>query len=136
MRFMDLPVWPLRSWSHKCTQNEIQSLSKTNRQINILFHLFCIVGILHFILCVSENVFDWDIYLRKQKAVAAPKECFLQVSEVFLLFELHDIHATYYWVFMPPLFKEWWRGLKCYPCPCVRACVCASVRFQNLVSAQ
>ena len=23
---MDLPVWPLRSWSHKCTQNEIQSL--------------------------------------------------------------------------------------------------------------
>ena len=26
-RFMgNLPVWPLRSWSHKCTQNEIQSL--------------------------------------------------------------------------------------------------------------
>ena len=23
---MDLPVWPLRSWSNKCTQNEIQSL--------------------------------------------------------------------------------------------------------------
>jgi len=27
-RFMDLPVWPLRSWSHKWTQNEIQSLNK------------------------------------------------------------------------------------------------------------
>ena len=27
-RFMDLPVWPLRSWSNKCTQNEIQSLNK------------------------------------------------------------------------------------------------------------
>jgi len=26
--FMDLPVWPLRSWSHKCAQNEIQSLIK------------------------------------------------------------------------------------------------------------
>jgi len=26
-RFMDLPVWPLRSWSNKCTQNEIQSLN-------------------------------------------------------------------------------------------------------------
>jgi len=25
-RFMDLPVWQLRSWSNKCTQNEIQSL--------------------------------------------------------------------------------------------------------------
>ena len=23
-------------------------------------------------------------------------------------------------VFMPPPFKEWWRGIKCYPCPCVR----------------
>ena len=29
-RFMDLPVWPLRSWSNKCTQNEIQSLSTPN----------------------------------------------------------------------------------------------------------
>jgi len=27
---MDLPVWPLRSWSNKCTQNEIQSLNKYN----------------------------------------------------------------------------------------------------------
>jgi len=43
-------------------------------------------------LCVSENAFDWDTYLRKHKAVAAPKECFLQVCKVlFLLFELHDI---------------------------------------------
>jgi len=30
--------------------------------------------------------------------------------------------------FMPPPFEEWWRGIKCYPCPCVRACVRASVR--------
>jgi len=30
-------------------------------------------------------------------------------------------------VFMPPPFEEWWRGIKCYPCPCVRSCVCASV---------
>ena len=22
--------------------------------------------------------------------------------------------------FMPPPFEEWWRGIKCYPCPCVR----------------
>jgi len=23
--------------------------------------------------------------------------------------------------FMPPPFEEWWRGIKCYRCPCVRA---------------
>ena len=35
-------------------------------------------------------------------------------------------------IFMPPPFEEWWRGIKCYPCPCVRAfvrvSVCPSVR--------
>ena len=31
-------------------------------------------------------------------------------------------------IFMPPPFEEWWRGIKCYPCPCVRAFVRASVR--------
>jgi len=29
---------------------------------------------------------------------------------------------------MPPPFEEWWRGIKCYPCPCVRASVRACVR--------
>ena len=27
---MDLPDWPLRSLSHKCTQNEVQSLNITS----------------------------------------------------------------------------------------------------------
>jgi len=32
-------------------------------------------------------------------------------------------------IFMPPPFEEWWRGIKCYPCPCVRVpCVRPSVR--------
>ena len=31
-------------------------------------------------------------------------------------------------IFMPLPFEEWWRGIKCYPCP--------SDRYQNLVSAQ
>ena len=35
-------------------------------------------------------------------------------------------------VFMPPPFKEWRRGINCYPCPCVhssvRACVSPYVR--------
>jgi len=35
-------------------------------------------------------------------------------------------------LFMPPPFEEWWRGIKCYPCLCVRL----SVHYQNLVSAQ
>ena len=30
-------------------------------------------------------------------------------------------------VFMPPPFEEWWRGIKCYPCPCVRSSVRPSV---------
>jgi len=33
-RFMDLSVWPLRSWSHKCTQNEIQSLILKKTHLN------------------------------------------------------------------------------------------------------
>jgi len=28
---------------------------------------------------------------------------------------------------MPPPFEEWWRGINCYPCPCVRASVRPSV---------
>jgi len=24
---------------------------------------------------------------------------------------------------MPPPFEEWWRGIKCYPCLCVRSSV-------------
>ena len=31
-------------------------------------------------------------------------------------------------VFMPPPFEEWWRGIKCYPCPFVRSSVRQSVR--------
>ena len=31
-------------------------------------------------------------------------------------------------IFMPPPFEEWWRGIKCYPCPCVSSCVRSSVR--------
>ena len=30
---------------------------------------------------------------------------------------------------MPPPFEEWWRGIKCYPCPCVRVCVRLCVRL-------
>jgi len=30
-------------------------------------------------------------------------------------------------IFMPPPFEEWWRGIKCYPCPCIRSCVRPSV---------
>jgi len=29
-------------------------------------------------------------------------------------------------IFMSTPFKEWLRGIKCYPCPSVRACVHAS----------
>jgi len=28
-----------------------------------------------------------------------------------------------YDLFMPPTFEEWWWGIKCYPCPCVRPSV-------------
>jgi len=31
------------------------------------------------------------------------------------------------YIFMPAPFKEWWRGIKCYPCPFVRPCVRPSV---------
>ena len=32
-------------------------------------------------------------------------------------------------LFMPPPFEEWWSGIKCYPCPCVRAPVRPSSKF-------
>jgi len=31
--------------------------------------------------------------------------------------------------FMPPPFEEWWRGIKCYPCPCVRPFVLPLSKF-------
>jgi len=33
--------------------------------------------------------------------------------------------------FIPLPFEEWWSVIKCYPYPCVRTCVRASVRYQN-----
>jgi len=33
------------------------------------------------------------------------------------------IGLQFYMCFMSPPFEEWWRGSKCYPCPCVRASV-------------
>jgi len=33
------------------------------------------------------------------------------------------IFVQLFWIIMPPPFEEWWRGIKCYPCPCVCACV-------------
>jgi len=63
-------------------------------------------------------------------------ELFCQCFRAYSLF-----HKTYpcqfsvhsYSLFMPPPFEappfeEWWRGIKCYPCPCVRSCVRSSVR--------
>jgi len=26
-------------------------------------------------------------------------------------------------LYYDPANEEWWRGIKCYPCPCVRSCV-------------
>ena len=35
---------------------------------------------------------------------------------------------------MPPPFEEWWRGIKCYPCPCVHSSVRPSViKFGMLI---
>jgi len=31
-----------------------------------------------------------------------------------------DVMANTSSFFMPPPFEEWWRGIKCSPCPCVR----------------
>ena len=31
-------------------------------------------------------------------------------------------------IFMPPPLEEWWRSIKCYPCPCMRAFVRVCVR--------
>ena len=39
-----------------------------------------------------------------------------------------DVKYGQHIVFMPTPFEEWWRGIKCYPCPCVRASVGACVR--------
>jgi len=47
------------------------------------------------------------------------------------------MYDSFTFIFMPPPFEEWCGGIKCYPCPSVRACVRPSVRpLQNLLSAQ
>jgi len=54
-----------------------------------------------------------------------PREALLSVSRSF--FEPVQIGTDEVKVpfsfFMPPPFEEWWRGIKCYPCLCVRSCV-------------
>ena len=41
---------------------------------------------------------------------------------------------------MPPPFEEWWRGIKCYPCLCVRPSVikiwCPLINFWKTASIQ
>ena len=40
-------------------------------------------------------------------------------------FITYNQHST---VFYAPPFKEWWRGIKCYPSPCMRSSVRPCVR--------
>jgi len=42
---------------------------------------------------------------------------------------LERVQLRYYkYIFITPPFEEWLRGIKCYPCPSVRACVRPFVR--------
>jgi len=55
VRFMDLPVWPLRSWSNKCTQNEIQSLIVTNFVIKLVCFIYLPADFLYNIIILTLN---------------------------------------------------------------------------------
>ena len=37
---------------------------------------------------------------------------------------------------MPPSFEEWWRGIKCYPCPSVIKIWCPLNNFWKTASIQ
>jgi len=59
-RFMgNLPVWTLRSWSNKCTQNEIQSLSNVyvdvNAPVTSWIHLTCFLSQLPCAVAAQEG---------------------------------------------------------------------------------
>jgi len=67
----------------------------------------------------------WNVLLYQEQS-----PCTVLVLE----FECSSIVTIVQWmkrfkfvVFMPPPFKEWWRGIKCYLCPCVRLFVRACV---------
>jgi len=42
---------------------------------------------------------------------------------IILLKRPHVKGTTHVYIFMPPPFEEWWRGIKCYPCLCMRLSV-------------
>jgi len=61
--------------------------------------------------------------------------CTKSISIYFIVFSklkhiksCREMCYVCYIVFMPPPFEEWWRGIKCYPCPCVRSSVRSTVR--------
>jgi len=99
------------------------------RQQNLLDLYDYVLGILELLVP--------SVFLRQHQLLGTILEeyfNFLSVSiyiwfVAFFIFK--DLHI-YITVLMPPLFGEWWRGIKCYPCSCVRLSVC----YQNLVSAQ
>jgi len=48
--------------------------------------------------------------------------------DICKLYEVYLCKTHFLYIFMPPPFEECWKGIKCYPCPCVRSCVRPSVR--------
>jgi len=59
-----------------------------------------------------------------------------KVTPAFQVIELFNFCH----IFMPPPFEEWWMGIKCYPCPCVRPSVikiwCSLNNFWKTASIQ
>ena len=69
----------------------------------------------------------WMYHQWQQLQEYQTSACFYHILNMFLC-EYTNIQHQLYFMFMPPPFEEWWRGIKCYPCSCVRPFVRACVR--------
>ena len=102
-----------RFWSH------FHSVLGSQRPCRQHSHLFIVWQIEVVATCPSLVKSSWNNHPWDTVIALTPAKSLLLLKS-YWLFNI--------FIFMPLPFEEWWRGIKCYPCPCVRACVRPCVR--------
>jgi len=93
------------------------------------FTLFTFFGFNFVILYIL--IFDFYLTFEKQYSSSKILPAMSSYSKICFF---TDLPTPFQNIFMPPPFEEWWRGIKCYPCPCVRSSVRACMRASVIKS--
>ena len=77
---------------------------------------------LFIVLMLDRACVVYQLCYSSMQRVLGSAQCLINVHQWWLCSSGHQV-CVVHGVFMPPPFEEWWRGIKCYPCPCVRPSV-------------